>query len=133
MSDELQPVIPAENEEPVEQAPVADVAAPDVEAADSEEVLAEISSEFDELLASSDVEPSIGDRLREVLNQDISDILNEIVLEPIKWDRVAGVRIKDGVDGNHRHHEVMIGRMHSLEMAQALFASGLYDLILKED
>ena len=133
MSDELQPVIPAENEEPVEQAPVADVAAPDVEAADSEEVLAEISSGFDELLASSDVEPSIGDRLREVLNQDISDILNEIVLEPIKWDRVAGVRIKDGVDTNHRHHEVMIGRMHSLEMAQALFASGLYDLILKED
>jgi hypothetical protein len=133
MSDDIQPVAPAENEEPVEQAPVADVAAPVVEAADSEEVLEEISAKFDDLLAEVDLEPSLGDRLREVLNQDISDILSDIEFAPINWDLVAGVRIKDGVDGNHRHHEVMIGRVHSLEMAQALFASGLYDLVLKED
>lgn len=133
MSDELQPVIPAESEDVVEREPVAEVASPVVETANSEEVLEEIAAKFDDLLADADLEPSLGMRLREAFNEDLGELMKHFELPEIDWSLVSGLKIKDGVDANHKHHEVIIGRMHSLEMAKALFASGLYDLVLKED
>lgn len=134
MSDELQPVVPAENEEPVEQAPVADVAAPDVEAADSEEVLEEVSSGIDELLANTGIEPSLADKLRDAFAADLSDILKDFDLpKPIEWDRVVGIKLKDGVSAKQRHRELEVPRLYSIDGAKALVASGLYDVILKED
>lgn len=124
MSDDIQPVVPAESENAVEQAAVAEVSAPSLEAELKEEILAEVQSELEKFPDDVFLSPDEVDALIEkIFKED----------EELNWSNVLGLRIKDGVDGNHRHHEVIIGKVHSLEMAQALFASGLYDVILKED
>lgn len=84
MSDELQPVVPAESEDAVEQSPVAEVAAPDVEAADSQEVLDEVQQ------AKVDVTELLN-RLDDVLS-GIEDRL-ERHGDP---DELVSVRLKDG-------------------------------------
>jgi hypothetical protein len=134
MPKDIKPVVPVENEEPVEQAPVANLEAPVVEAADPQEVLEEVSSGIDELLANTAIEPSIADKLRDAFAADLSDILNNFDLpKPIEWDRVVGIKLKDGVSAKQRHRELEVPRMYSIYGAKALVASGLYDVILKED
>jgi hypothetical protein len=103
MPKDIKPVVPVENEEPVEQAPVANLEAPVVEAADPQEVLEEVSSRFDDLISS-----------------------------PIDWSLVSCVVLKNGVDNVHRFVKLSLSDC-SLEKAKALVASGLYDVILKED
>ena len=65
MSDEIQPVVPAEVENAVEQATVAEVSAPDVEAAGEEEVLEKIQEELDKLPEDVFLSPNEVDALIE--------------------------------------------------------------------
>jgi len=124
MSDEIQPVVPAESENAVEQEAVAEVSAPSLEAELKEEILEEVKEGLESLPEDVFLSPDEVDELIERILFDRNEL---------DWSKVSGLKLKDGVDGNHRHHEVIIGKVHSLEMAKALFASGLYDVILKED
>lgn len=91
MSDDLQPVAPAENEEPVEQAPVADVAAPVVEATDSEEVLAEIEQAKIGLIKLLDIAEEEIEKIDGVLARLEDD--EDRHGDP---DELVSVRLKDG-------------------------------------
>lgn len=124
MSDEIQPVVPAESENAVEQEAVAEVSAPSLEAELKEEILEEVKEGLESLPEDVFLSPD-----------DVDELIERILFDrnELDWSKVSGLKLKNGVDGNHRHHEVIIGKVHSLEMAKALFASGLYDVILKED
>lgn len=84
MSDEIQPVVPAESDYAVEQAAVAEVSAPSLEAELKEEILAEVQSELEKF--PEDV----------FLSPDEVDALIDRVLKEKPEDEVVKVTLKEG-------------------------------------
>jgi hypothetical protein len=84
MSDEIQPVVPAEVENAVEQATVAEVSAPDVEAAGEEEVLEKIQEELDKLPEDVFLSPN-----------EVDALIEKIFFEKEQSETVK-VKLKDG-------------------------------------
>lgn len=84
MSDEIQPVVPAEVENAVEQATVAEVSAPDVEAAGEEEVLEKIQEELEKLPEDVFLSPS-----------EVDALIEKIFYENAQSETVK-VKLKDG-------------------------------------
>lgn len=90
MSDEVQPVVPAEVENAVEQATVAEVSAPDVEAAIEEEVLEKIQEELDKIPEDVFLSPNEVDALIEKIFAEKAE--SEIVAQ----SETVKVKLKDG-------------------------------------
>jgi hypothetical protein len=84
MSDEIQPVVPAEVENAVEQATVAEVSAPDVEAAGEEEVLEKIQEELGKLPEDVFLSPN-----------EVDALIEKIFFEKAQSETVK-VKLKDG-------------------------------------